>query len=64
MKVNKAQLPMWHQYRVELFSHVLGLPSGIRDPFGNDLEFPAAFRVSRQFTPKGIIVLEQGAKHD
>ena len=57
----KAQLPMWHKYRVELFPYVPGFPSGIKDQFGNDLEFPAAFRVSRQFTPKGIIVLQQGA---
>ena len=58
---SKAQLPMWHKYRVELFPHIAGFPSGIRDQFGNDLEFPAAFRVSRQFIPKGIIVLKQGA---
>jgi hypothetical protein len=30
--------------------------SGIRDPFGNELEFPAAFRLSRRaHRPKGIV---------
>lgn len=50
----KKQLPMWHQYRVELYPHVKQ-PSGIKDAFGNDLEFPAAFRQSRKGTAKGII---------
>ena len=51
----KLQLPMWHRYRVELFPHV-GLPSGIKDQHGNDQEFPAAFRKSRNnHTPKGIV---------
>jgi hypothetical protein len=45
---------MWHQYRVELFPHV-GQLSGILDPHGNALEFPAAFRLSRRGMPKGII---------
>src|SRR5215211_2196135 len=39
----KYQLPMWHQYRVELFPHY-GQLCGILDQFGNELEFPAAFR--------------------
>lgn len=60
----KAQLPMWHKYRVELFPYVPGFPSGIKDQFGHDLEFPSAFRVSRQFIPKGIVVLQQGGKDD
>lgn len=51
----KKQLPMWHQYRVELYPHC-GLPSGIRDRHGNDLEFPAAFRRRRgDGMPKGIV---------
>jgi hypothetical protein len=50
----KRQLPMWHQYRVELFPHV-GQGTGILDQFGNELEFPAAFRQSRSFKPKGIV---------
>jgi hypothetical protein len=51
----KLQLPMWHRYRVELFPHV-GQLSGIRDRFGNELDFPAAFRQSRRASqPKGII---------
>lgn len=52
----KRQLPMWHRYRVELYPHFPGLLSGIRDQFGNELEFPAAFRRSRQaHRPKGIV---------
>lgn len=51
----KMQLPMWHQYRVELYPHY-GQPSGIRDKYGNELEFPAAFRQSRRDgKPRGII---------
>lgn len=51
----KRQLPMWHTYRVELYPHV-GQLSGIRDRYGHELEFPAAFRQSRQSgKPKGII---------
>jgi hypothetical protein len=54
----KWQLPMWHHYRVELFPHY-GQPSGIKDEFGHDLEFPAAFRKSRgDGKPKGIIKLK------
>jgi len=54
----KMQLPMWHHYRVELYPHVSGLSSGIRDQFGNELEFPAAFRLSRRDgRPRGIIKL-------
>lgn len=56
----KKQLPMWHKYRVELYPH-FGQPSGIRDEFGNLLQFPAAFRKSRQaHKPKGIILLKRG----
>jgi hypothetical protein len=51
----KQQLPMWHQYRVELYPH-FGQLSGIRDPFGNELEFPSAFRLSRRDgQPRGIV---------
>ncbi len=51
----KRQLPMLHAYRVELYPHV-GQSSGIRDRYGHELEFPAAFRQSRQSgKPKGII---------
>ncbi|MBC8871809.1 MAG: hypothetical protein H8E44_20465 [Planctomycetes bacterium] len=50
----KLQLPMWHQYRVELYPHV-GQLCGIRDRHGNELEFPAAFRLSRDGKPKGIV---------
>lgn len=51
----KKQLPMWHRYRIELYPHV-GFPSGIRDEFGNDQQFPAAFRKTRDtYLPKGIV---------
>lgn len=39
----KRQLPMWHQYRIELYPHV-GQPTGLRDEHGNELEFPATLR--------------------
>lgn len=42
----KGQLPMWHHYRVELWPHV-GQKVGIVDEYGNELDFPAAFRKSR-----------------
>ncbi len=51
---SKKQLPMWHQYRVELYPHV-GQLSGIRDRFGHELEFPSAFRQSRDGRSRGII---------
>lgn len=51
----KPQLPMWHNYRVELYPHY-GQGSGIRDRYGNEQTFPAAFRKSRTGnTPKGIV---------
>lgn len=54
----KAQLPMWHQYRIELYLHV-GQPTGIVDQFGNNLQFPSAFRLRRStYSPKGIILLQ------
>jgi len=59
----KKQLPMWHRYRVELYPHVpgLGLGSGILDRWGNELEFPSAFRQSRRDgTPRGIIKIKDG----
>lgn len=53
----KRQLPMWHRYRVELYPN-FGNLSGIRDRFGNDLPFPAAFRLARGSSrPKGIVAL-------
>ena len=51
----KRQLPLWHQYRVELYPHY-GQLAGIPDEHGNQLQFPAAFRKSRiDHRPKGII---------
>ncbi len=58
----KKQLPMWHVYRVELYPHV-GQLSGIRDRYGNELEFPSAFRISRRDgRPKGIIQIVPGGE--
>ena len=57
----KRQLPMWHRYRVELYPHVPGLGSGIRDKFGHELEFPSAFRQSRRDgKPRGIVKIKYG----
>lgn len=57
----KLQLPMWHKYRVELYPHVPGLLSGIRDQHGNELEFPSAFRQCRRDgEPKGVIKVSYG----
>ncbi len=59
----KRQLPMWHRYRVELYPHVPGLSlgSGLLDRWGNELEFPSAFRQSRRDgTPRGIIKIRYG----
>ncbi|MGV8122695.1 MAG: hypothetical protein AB2L14_23285 [Candidatus Xenobiia bacterium LiM19] len=52
---------MWHKYRVELYPH-FGQLSGIRDEFGNDLQFPAAFRKTRGASPlqKGIVKIIKG----
>jgi hypothetical protein len=56
----KLQLPMWHVYRVELYPHY-GQLCGIRDAFGHELEFPSAFRQSRQSgKPRGIIKIIGG----
>ncbi len=55
----KLQLPIWHQYRVELYPHY-GQPAGILDQHGNHLLFPAAFRKSRiDHRPKGIVQVEK-----
>lgn len=50
------KLPMWIEYRVELYPH-FGQGTGIRDRVGNELQFPAAFRLSRSGQPKGIVKL-------
>lgn len=56
----KRQLPMWHQYRVELYPHFRGMLSGLRDECGNELEFPSAFRRSRRNgRPRGIIKIRR-----
>lgn len=53
----KLQLPMWHQYRVELYPN-WGQSSGIPDGTGRFLLFPEAFRRSRRDgKPKGIVKL-------
>jgi hypothetical protein len=57
----KKQLPMWHQYRTELYPH-FGQLSGIRDPHGFELTFPSAFRRQRNTDQqKGILkILPEG----
>jgi hypothetical protein len=50
------KLPMWTEYRVELYPH-FGQGTGILDRFGNELRFPSAFRLSRSGQPKGIVKL-------
>ncbi|MGO9083660.1 MAG: DUF6932 family protein [Candidatus Sulfotelmatobacter sp.] len=61
----KKQLPMWHKYRVELYPHVpgLGIGSGILDKYGNQLEFPSAFRQCRRNSkPRGIVKIKYGGR--
>jgi hypothetical protein len=54
----RSQLPMWHQYHVELYPHSTGILTGLVDQLGYDLDFPTAFRTSRLgLLPKGIIQL-------
>jgi hypothetical protein len=63
----KKQLPMWHEYRVELYPHVpgLGIGSGILDKYGHELEFPSAFRQCRRDgKPRGIVQIAYGGKRD
>lgn len=60
---SKKQLPMWHKYRVEFYPHIKGAMSGIRDRHGNELDFPAAFRLSRRDDrPKGIIKIVKNGR--
>jgi hypothetical protein len=55
-RTGKAQLPMWIKYRIELYPHMEGMFSGIKDKLGNNMMFPSAFRQSRRnFIPKGIV---------
>jgi hypothetical protein len=61
----KKQLPMWHKYRVELYPHVpgLGMGSGILDKYGNELEFPSAFRQCRRNgKSRGIVKIKYGGQ--
>jgi hypothetical protein len=61
----KKQLPMWHRYRVEFYPHVpgLGIGSGIVDKYGNELEFPSAFRQCRRNgKPRGIVKIKYGGQ--
>ena len=62
----KAQLPMWHHYRVEMYPHYSGILSGIQDEFGNNQTFPAAFRKTRGFPPmpKGVIKVIQEQREE
>ena len=61
----KQQLPMWHQYRIELYPHTPGLIAG-HDHRGHALEFPSWFRLSRRplasgAEEKGIVKLRRTA---
>src|SRR5580700_6497716 len=61
----KKQLPMWHRYRVELYPHIpgLGIGCGIFDKYGNELEFPSAFRQCRRNgKPRGIVKIKYGGQ--
>ena len=59
----KAQLPMWHHYRVEFYPHYHQF-SGICDEFGHPQTFPAAFRRARRSgTPKGIVKIKIAGEH-
>lgn len=59
----KAQLPMWHRYRVELYPHYDFNHSGIVDEYGHPMPFPSAFRQQRGTRkPKGIIKLRKGTR--
>lgn len=49
---------IWEIYHVELFPHY-GQSCGIDDITGYPLQFPAAFRQSRELEPKGIVKLIQ-----
>ncbi len=44
----------------ELYPHY-GQPSGLRDAWGYELEFPSAFRLSRSGKPRGIVRLVREA---
>lgn len=55
----KRQLPMWHRYRVELYPHY-GQFCGLTDERGNELQFPSAFRQSRDGCPRGIVQIVRG----
>ena len=64
----KCQLPMWFQYRVELYPHFHSSPvgegplTGIISASGKNQLFPEAFRKCRQSdTPKGIIKIKKEA---
>ena len=59
---DKKQLPMWHEYPVELYPHYsLEQITGIKDQYGNELAFPSAFRQSRsEYRQKGIVKILKG----
>lgn len=56
----KKELPMWHQYRMDLYPHY-GQMSGLADSMGRLLTFADAFRLSKHCAqPRGIVRLKQG----
>jgi hypothetical protein len=46
--------PMWGKERIDLLPH-FGQGCGLSDEFGNELDYPAAFRKTRDHQPKGIV---------
>jgi hypothetical protein len=55
---SKTRTLMWHHYNVELFPHFsppFDRPCGVLDEVGNPQTFPAAFRKTRGFIPRGIV---------
>ena len=55
----------WLRYRIELYPHIpgMGIGCGILDRYGNELEFPSAFRQSRRDgKSRGIVKIKYGGQ--
>lgn len=52
------KLPMWASYRVELYPYCPGRRIGLRNPAGEFIEFPDAYRFTKDGDPKGILRLK------
>jgi len=55
----KPQWPMWHRFHIDVWPH-FGQTAG-RDVYGNELQFPAYFRQTRDGKPRGIVKIERGS---